>query len=116
MSELTKIIDDLKVAISWSGNIHGLIDLNLLLKRLEKLNEHKPIEFNEGELLTIMDWFNGYVSKYYGSDPEIISQKLPSQHKNLIDKILKNHEERFSVPLTDEERELLKLNKEESKK
>ena len=78
------------------------------------MSKQLSIDFNEDELLTTMDWFNGYVAKYYGSDPEIISQKLPSHHKSLIDKILKNHEERFSVPLSDEERELLKLNKEEA--
>lgn len=47
MSELTKIIDDLKVAISWSGNIHGLLDLNLLLKRLEKLDEQLQLNDNQ---------------------------------------------------------------------
>lgn len=53
MSELTKIIDDLKVAISWSGNQHGLIDLNLLLKRLEKLNVEPQINDNQQ---IVLEW------------------------------------------------------------
>lgn len=70
------------------------------------------IAFDEAEILNIMDWFNGYISKYYGSDPEIINQKLPDNHKKLIDKILEKYEAEFSVMLSDEELEALGLKQE----
>lgn len=71
------------------------------------------ISFDEAEILNIMDWFNGYISKYYGSDPEIINQKLPDNHKKLIDKVLKKYDEEFSVFLSKEEVEILGLEQEE---
>ncbi|MDT2735464.1 hypothetical protein P7H24_13455 [Enterococcus thailandicus] len=65
MSELTKIIDDLKVAISWSGNIHGLLDLNLLLKRLEELDKKPQFNDNQKEMFTRLvnnySWFGSLV-------------------------------------------------------
>lgn len=77
----------------------------------------KPVKENtmtltEDEMLTIMDWFNGYTARYYGFDPETISQKLPDNHKKLIDKILKKYDEVFSVFLSKDEIELLGMEQE----
>lgn len=69
----------------------------------------------EDEMLTIMDWFNGYTARYYGFDPETISQKLPDNHKKLIDKILKKCDEEFSTPLSEKELEILTLEQEDDK-
>ncbi len=44
------------------------------------------MNFTKDELLTIMDWFNGYVAQYYGTDLPI--KNLPENHKKLIDQIL----------------------------
>lgn len=48
------------------------------------------ITFEGSEILNLMDWFNGYTSKYYGSNAEAIQNNLPDNHKKLIDKLLKN--------------------------
>lgn len=58
------------------------------------------ISFERSEILNLMDWFNGYISKYYGSDPVAIKDNLPESHKNLIDKILEKYDEEFSVFLS----------------
>lgn len=71
------------------------------------------ISFESSEILNLMDWFNGYVSKYYGSDLEAIKENLPESHKNLIDKILEKYDEEFSVFLSKEEIEMLGLRQEE---
>lgn len=67
------------------------------------------ISFERSEILNLMDWFNGYISKYYGSDPVAIKDNLPESHKNLIDKILEKYDEEFSVFLSKEEIEMLGL-------
>ncbi|MFZ4854042.1 hypothetical protein ACOYX4_13590 [Enterococcus entomosocium] len=73
------------------------------------MNEKEvTISFKKSEILNLMDWFNGYVSKYYGSDPVDIKDNLPEIHKNLIDKILEKYEE-FPVFLSKEEIEMLGL-------
>lgn len=45
--------------------------------------------FTKREILTIIDWFNGYCFRYYGPDPDVISKNLPEEHKRLIDRFLK---------------------------
>jgi len=45
--------------------------------------------FTDREILTIIDWFNGYCFRYYGQDPDVISKNLPEDHKQLIDRFLK---------------------------
>lgn len=73
------------------------------------MNEKEvTISFKKSEILNLIDWFNGYTSKYYGSDPESIKENLPESHKNLIDKILEKYEE-FPVFLSKEEIEMLGL-------
>ncbi len=73
------------------------------------MNEKEvTISFKKSEILNLMDWFNGYTSKYYGSDPESIKENLPESHKNLIDKILEKYEE-FPVFLSKEEIKMLGL-------
>lgn len=77
------------------------------------MNEKEvTISFKKSEILNLIDWFNGYTSKYYGSDPESIKENLPESHKNLIDKILEKYEE-FPVFLSKEEIEMLGLKQEE---
>lgn len=71
------------------------------------------ISFESSEILNLIDWFNGYISKYYGSDPATIKDNLPESHKNLIDKILTKYDEEFSFVLSKEEVELLGLEEEE---
>lgn len=46
------------------------------------------LELNQADLLTITDWFNGYVAKYYDSNPENVKKRMPQKHKDLIDRIL----------------------------
>lgn len=76
------------------------------------MNEKEvTISFKKSEILNLMDWFNGYTSKYYGSEPEDIKDSLPEIHKNLIDKILEKYEE-FPVFLSKEEIEMLGLGQE----
>lgn len=65
------------------------------------------ITFESSEILNLMDWFNGYISKYYGSDAEAIQNNLPDNHKKLIDKLLKKYDEKFSVFLSKEELEMI---------
>lgn len=73
------------------------------------MNEKEvTISFKKSEILNLMDWFNGYTSKYYGSDLESIKENLPESHKNLIDKILEKYEE-FPVFLSKEEIKMLGL-------
>lgn len=73
------------------------------------MNEKEvTISFKKSEILNLIDWFNGYTSKYYGSDPESIKENLPESHKNLIDKILEKYEE-FPVFLSKEEIKMLGL-------
>lgn len=55
------------------------------------------IRFNRDELLNIMDWFNGYCFKYYGLNPDVISESLPENHKLLINRILEAEEKATSV-------------------
>lgn len=73
------------------------------------MNEKEvTISFKKSEILNLIDWFNGYTSKYYGSDPESIKENLPESHKNLIEKILEKYEE-FPVFPSKEEIEMLGL-------
>lgn len=73
------------------------------------MNEKEvTVSFKKSEILNLIDWFNGYTSKYYGSDPESIKENLPESHKNLIDKILEKYEE-FPVFLSKEEIKMLGL-------
>lgn len=73
------------------------------------MNEKEvTISFTKSEILNLIDWFNGYTSKYYGSNPESIKENLPESHKNLIDKILEKYEE-FPVFLSKEEIKMLGL-------
>lgn len=55
----------------------------------------EPLEGNlkldQVDLLTILDWANGYVAKYYGTNPTDVKANLPQLHKNLIDRILTAH-------------------------
>ncbi|MGH1787695.1 hypothetical protein ABE902_15385 [Enterococcus casseliflavus] len=77
------------------------------------MNEKEvTISFKKSEILNLMDWFNSYTSKYYGSDPVDIKDNLPEIHKNLIDKILEKYEE-FPVFLSKEEIEMLGLEQDE---
>lgn len=46
------------------------------------------LDLNQADLLTITDWFNGYVAKYYDSNPDNVKKRMPQQHKDLIDRIL----------------------------
>lgn len=71
------------------------------------------ITFEGSEILNLMDWFNGYTSKYYGSNAEAIQNNLPDNHKKLIDKLLKKYDEMFSVFLSEEELEMISQKQEE---
>lgn len=71
------------------------------------MNEKEvTISFTKSEILNLMDWFNGYTSKYYGSNPEDVKNDLPEGHKNLIDKIMEKYEE-FPVFPSRKELEML---------
>ncbi|MDK4353369.1 hypothetical protein M4I17_13310 [Enterococcus thailandicus] len=97
MSELTKIIDDLKVAIS-SGNQHGLIDLNLLLKRLEKLNVEPQINDNQK---IVLEWLQEHLNE--DSDPLGVicgMQKFGLQDESIFDATFPmNDQEQFEILL-----------------
>lgn len=54
MSELTKAIEDLKIAISWNGRYVGIIDLNLLVARLEKIDKQPQLDDNQQIVLDIL--------------------------------------------------------------
>ncbi|WP_336682781.1 hypothetical protein [Enterococcus casseliflavus] len=71
------------------------------------------ITFEGSEILNLMDWFNGYTSKYYGSNAEAIQNNLPDNHKKLIDKLLKKYDEKFSVFLSEEELEMISQKQDE---
>lgn len=71
------------------------------------------ITFEGSEILNLMDWFNGYISKHYGSNAEAIQNNLPDNHKKLIDKLLKKYDEKFSVFLSEEGLEMISQKQEE---
>lgn len=50
------------------------------------VENRKPIFLSNDEMLTIVDWFNGYVSRYYNLNSKEFD--LPKTHKDLVNRIV----------------------------
>lgn len=70
-----------------------------------EVKETISLDFTKDELLTIVDWFNGYCSKYMGNNPDVISEKLTPNQKQLINRFLNASGElpMFTMPVLQKE-------------
>ncbi|MGM0122714.1 hypothetical protein IGI37_000079 [Enterococcus sp. AZ194] len=100
MSELEKIGRNLmEIALQYThqnfegmypdwGAVCNIGEELVRMSNQPQLNENQQLELTYDEMLTIVDWFNGYCFRYYGVDAEKVQKELPKNHKSLINRIL----------------------------
>lgn len=83
--------------LSWfndfSGNKHILFDTEIEIVVVETVEKVAQTNFTDAELLTIIDWFNGYCSRYFSDGNAGFNQEVPDNHRELIFKIIALKEE-----------------------